>query len=528
MNHTKNPVLVFLPLAAMIAFTVFLGVPWMRRVDLQDRSLAWLSLVNMAIWWAVLWWSLHHLTFRFTSLFRQARPASALTEDATPRFVVLYPTCDDFQWQACYSCCSQDYPADRFRVVICDDSRDPAFVARIDDFHSQFPEVEVLRRSDRRGFKAGNLNAALEKVGGDAGWAIIVDADQHLPQDYVRRFASVVARTQNNVGYVQARQISDHELPVPSTLFQEALGNEIEVFYSYDLPLRATYGFLPMIGHGAALRLTAWREVPFPEVVSEDFAISMEMRNRGWLGAYAAEVQAWESFPPSFGAFLIRFRKFAGGTAELVRRHFLKFLVGPARFTEKIDMTMLFGWYVLMPLIFLNGYLSAYVCHRYWEMRIAALHPALPYVFVVMFMSPLPVLNSVSPNLFHALRQYMWTTAIYGAALPIAAWRFSIHLLLRRRPSFDRTPKEGREPQLTWQLRTAMLALGIATIVLAVRWYSPFTPVLCGLGIAYAGIPLFERLNESSFMGIVARLVVALPAAAYVYALWLMWQWYRV
>ncbi|HEX5104005.1 MAG TPA: glycosyltransferase, partial [Pirellulaceae bacterium] len=337
------------PLMLMVAFTVFLLAPWMSRVDLHDPVLTALCLSNTAVWWIVLWWSLHHLTFKVGSLFRSDR-GHALPQAAASglRMTVLYPTCNDFQWQACHSCVSQDYSAAQYQVVICDDSSSESYRKRIDEFQRTFPEVIVLRRNRRQGFKAGNLNHALASAQVTGEWLIIVDADQILPQHYVSQFAGFVAGLPDRVGYAQARQESDHVLPTSSSHFQQALGREIDIFYSHDLALRSEFGFMPLVGHGAALRRTAWQQVPFPEVVSEDFAMSLEMRNRDLVGAYAPEVQAWESFPPSFGAFLIRLRKFAGGTAELYRKHLPAFLFGPATFTEKLDLLMMIGWYALM------------------------------------------------------------------------------------------------------------------------------------------------------------------------------------
>jgi hypothetical protein len=265
--------------------------------------------------------------------------------------------------------------------------------------------------------------------------------------------------------------------------------------------------------------------VKFPEVVSEDFAMSLELRNQGLIGIYAESIQSWESFPRSFGAFLVRFRKFAGGTAELYRQFLGRFLLGPATFTEKLDLAMMVGWYALMPLVIFNGYLSAYVCHRLWQLRISALHPALPYVFVSMFLLNVPVVYTAAPTVFHAAQHWLWSSAIYGACLPIAAVRFLWHFFFGKPPQFDRTPKDGPEPGIGTATCVSMVLLGLATVGLAVHWYSPFTPVLMGLGVSYLCVPAYTRLNESSVWGAIARLLVLVPGSFYLYALWEMWSW---
>ncbi|NUQ62779.1 MAG: hypothetical protein HUU20_09830 [Pirellulales bacterium] len=250
----------------------------------------------------------------------------------------------------------------------------------------------------------------------------------------------------------------------------------------------------------------------------------MELRNQSLIGVYADSVESWESFPESFGAFLIRLRKFSGGTAELYRHCMKSFLLGPATFTEKLDLAMMVGWYGLMPLVIANGYLSAYVCHRLWMQRVSALHPALPYLFVVMFLLNTPVLYSAAPTFLHAVQHWFWSSAIYGACLPIASARFLVHLI-GARARFDRTPKGGEAAPIGRGTCSAMILLGLATLGISACWYSPFSPVLVGLGVSYLSVPLYTQLNESTVPGAIARLAIFLPGAFYICALWEMWWW---
>jgi hypothetical protein len=159
-----------------------------------------------------------------------------------------------------------------------------------------------------------------------------------------------------------------------------------------------------------------------------------------------------------------------------------------------------------------------------WQLRISALHPALPYVFVSMFLINVPVLCTTMPTVFHVVQHWLWSSAIYGACLPIASVRFLRHLF-GRPPKFERTPKDGPDPSVDRTTATSMVILGAASVGLAIYWYSPFTPVLMGLGISYVCVPAYTRLNESSLRGVIARLLVLLPGLFYFYALWEMWRW---
>jgi len=526
--RVKNPWWVVAPLLTMTAFSAGLFIPWMRRVDLGDHRLAVFCMINAAIWWVVLWWSIHHLGFRLSPLFIRPQPCKRDSSKTPALFAILYCTCDDFDWAACQSCVQQDYAQDDLHTVICDDSSDAAYRQMIDEFAQAYPSVRVVRRADRQGFKAGNLNHAIAAAVPDSvQWMVIADADQNLPYDYITRFSAIVACLPEHVAYVQGRNVSDHEFSLLSrhaTPFQRAMGHEIDMFYGYDLMWRTSAGFLPLIGHGAALRRSAWERVKFPEIVSEDFALSMELRNQSLVGIYADSVESWESFPESFGAFVVRLRKFSGGTAQLYRVCLKRFLLGPSTFTEKLDLLMLIGWYALMPWVVINGYLSAYICHQLWERQVSALHPMLPYVFVALFLANLPALYSTAPTLLHAFQQWFWSSAIYGACMPIASIQFIRHLL-GAKPRFDRTPKGGQAAPIGHATCVAMVFLGLLTLAFSVYWSSPFSPVLFGLGLSYISIPLYTQLHKSNIWGAIARLAVLLPGTAYVYALWKMWSW---
>ena len=76
-----------------------------------------------------------------------------------PRVLLLYCTCNDFNAEALETCMRQRY--DHFHTVILDDSKDEEYKRKIDEF-AQTHDVTVVRRENRVGFKAGNLNNYLQ------------------------------------------------------------------------------------------------------------------------------------------------------------------------------------------------------------------------------------------------------------------------------------------------------------------------------------------------------------------------------
>jgi cellulose synthase/poly-beta-1,6-N-acetylglucosamine synthase-like glycosyltransferase len=539
MNQKKSIVLVLLPFCLTALVLGLVVWPWMRRVDLVDPWFAAMARLNAAIWLIVLWWSLHHLTFQLSALFKlPAQRVRVVSEDI--QFVLLYLTCDDFQADSCLSCLNQEYPRDRFRLLICDDSEKEESkqgIIRFEKenhkfFEKEDPRAEVIpREAKRKGFKAGNLNHAFAtQLRKDEEWVVIVDADQLLPKDYLGQLATVLAQQDENVAFVQASHAArNEETPTGSAKhhrFQEVLGAEISLFYERDLSFRESFGFLPFLGHGGAVRRSSWEKVGgFPEVVSEDYAFSLAVSSTDQRGVFVETIRSYESFPENFGNFLIRFRKFSGGSAELLRKHAMKFLRGTASRAEKLDFVMLLLWYPLMPVIVFNGFLSAYVCHRWWSLGIPALHPVLPYLFLAMFLLPFPILASVTQKISASVRYWFWSVAVYGACLPLGAARFLFHLF--KDPVFEPTPKGRAGSVGTRGTGLGMVSLGMGTLALSLYWWSPFTPVLAAYGVAYVISPMFGWVDHRGARGRFARVTICIPGLLLIGALWTMWYWGR-
>ena len=102
--------------------------------------------------------------------------------DGEPRFLLLYCTCNDFNAEALESCMRQRYK--NFRTVILDDSSDEEYKARIDKFAAEHG-AEVIRRKERKGYKAGNLNNYLCGRT-DYDYFVVLDSDEVIPENYIQ------------------------------------------------------------------------------------------------------------------------------------------------------------------------------------------------------------------------------------------------------------------------------------------------------------------------------------------------------
>jgi cellulose synthase/poly-beta-1,6-N-acetylglucosamine synthase-like glycosyltransferase len=271
-------------------------------------ELAWLyGIYNVAI---VVLAGVYHYSHRRD--FLSTTQAMQLTPSKAP-VAVLYTTCNDFVERSALSCVNLDYPA--FLVYLLDDSSDADIRARIDHFAAKHRDrVRVVRRPIRTGMKAGNLNHALANFAKEPYFAI-VDADEVLPRDFLAKLAPRL-EADPGCAFVQANHIAQTN---NTTRLARDMGIGVDIHWRWYQPLRNRYGFVMFLGHGALLRRSSWEHVGgFPELVSEDLAYALALREKGYYGFFADDVVCIEEFPESVRAFRVRHAKWTRGTCEFL------------------------------------------------------------------------------------------------------------------------------------------------------------------------------------------------------------------
>ncbi len=252
-----------------------------------------------------------------------------------PKVAVLYTTYNDFIEASVDSCIRQDYP--NYHVYILDDSTDEQYKNIIDSFaNNHLDKVTVVRRPDREGFKAGNLNYGLSHVANEEPYFAIADADEILPPDFLSKLVPVI-ESDEKCGFVQANHISN---PTHNSNLAKAMGKGIDIHWKYYQPLRNAYGFVMFLGHGALLRRKCWEESGgFPDIVSEDLGFAIDIREKGYRGRFVKDVVCYEDFPDTIRSFRIRHMKWTRGTSEFLHKNFLSLIKSSKiTWTEKLDI----------------------------------------------------------------------------------------------------------------------------------------------------------------------------------------------
>ncbi len=250
-------------------------------------------------------------------------PALARLERA-PTVAVLYATMNDVVPE-CLRAIHQDYPVD---VYVLDDSRESAARATVDEIAHE-RGFTVVRRPERRGFKAGAINDWFAQYGSRYDYFVLLDADSFLPADWVREALGFAEHPGNarvavfqgliNIWNFDTRfvQTLAPMARVGQFVWESRLANALDVVFCY--------------GHNVLVRSGAVAEVGgFVEgYVSEDFATAVALADRGWHSRFVP-LHTYEAMPENVRGFIKRQNKWTRGAMEFLefsrRSH-----VGPAR-----------------------------------------------------------------------------------------------------------------------------------------------------------------------------------------------------
>lgn len=480
----------------------------------------------------------------FASIFRNlvAKP-DAMIATSYPPIAMLYTTCNDFAEASAQSCLEVDYP--NFTLYLLDDSSDPAYQARVDSFAAQSPaRIKVIRRKLREGFKAGNLNHALEHHVRESFFAVI-DADEILPVGFLRQLLPYL-QNDPDCGFVQANHRCEK---TTTTRLQEDMRIGIDVHWKWYQPLRNKFGFVMFLGHGALLRRSCWEQVGgFDEIVSEDLAYAISIREHGYYGIFAEDVVCSEAFPETVRAFRVRHVKWTRGTCEFLHRWTLPLLRSrKIPLIEKLDilfptanLPLTFFFFVFMLIAglgmpFLLGSerdLTWVIAGQEISVAVRLLPPELTSIFTPDFFA-ITVLTLFAPILCFILEHWrepvrLWkflsrSTALYAALSPLSAICVAGYALTGKARflvtgdvnSHASKPEDGisirkylsethPDSAVTWSFEIIAGALFLAAAFVS------FQPAFAGLALAFLMQPYLHGLGWSQKL---LRIGVMIPFA---------------
>lgn len=343
---------------AVWLIAVCVGVPSLVHgglpSDEYSSSFHYLGAIVLAYFWFYSSYDLcsFMLYYRNSRKQQQVRHTTQLG-GSEPEVAVLYTVCNDFVNESALR--NLELGSSNCRLFICDDSTHEAFKGAIDRLLAANPgRYTLLRRDNRAGYKAGNLNHALKYLDARYRFVLLADTDSEIHPDFIP-VALDYFRDDDKLAFVQARHATNPNGSWHG--FQAAIALGVEVLWR-GLSLKDGYGFTPLVGHGAMIRVQALRDVGgFPHRVSEDLCLTTALRKRGYYGRVESETTCYESPPQTLAQFRRRWEKWLIGGVEFLRHDAVGFAQAqsvPA--VEKVDL--FFHLCALFNIVVLGAFLA--------------------------------------------------------------------------------------------------------------------------------------------------------------------------
>ena len=263
----KSPALYITMLVVWTALTVFLWVNFLpkiievpffagKRISLAMRIGARILLVFNGVFISYFWLNgvKDFIYVVWYYLFRRklyARYHSIIDTDVSgvkDKILMAYCTCNDFDGESLRKSIKQSYK--NFDVVILDDSTSEEYKEKVNEF-ALAHGIKVVRRPNRDGFKAGNINNCFfskECQEEGYGFYVILDSDEVLPENYLYESLKYFY-AYDNIGLVQANHISDRNRNFFMKLFHVGVNSHWPTYQT----MKHFYGFSTMLGHGAMI-----------------------------------------------------------------------------------------------------------------------------------------------------------------------------------------------------------------------------------------------------------------------------------
>ena len=287
-------------LGTVVAFGAT-AVNWSYHVSLAQFGLMVLFLFSFAFVFSRRLLSLFLPPFELPALDRLVRQ---------PKVAILYATMNDVVPE-CVRAIRQTYACD---VFVLDDSSDPAKRAVVDRLAAEMG-LCILRRPERRAFKAGALNNWLRSVGSGYDYFVLLDADSVLPPDWVEHALRYAEHPDNaDLAIFQGMvNIWNTDRPFPGALAPAHTMSQDE----WERKLAGYLGTVVCYGHNVLIRTAPVMEIGgFDErYVSEDFATAIALANAGY-GSTFVPLHSWEAMPENVRGFIKRQNKWTRGSME--------------------------------------------------------------------------------------------------------------------------------------------------------------------------------------------------------------------
>jgi len=454
-----------------------------------------------------------HLYFLFFLFRRRVRPVSAQQRQTRAEYVGGRAECDwpvvttqlpiyneaDVVHRVIRAVAAMDYPTGRHEIQVLDDSTDQTrevVDALVADLRKQGVDIQVIRRSNRQGYKAGALAHGMKVARGKH--LAIFDADFLPPTDFLRRAIPLIDSDE----HIACLQSLWAHLNRRESWLTEAQALGIDGHFAVEQGARA-WNNLMMNFNGTA---GIWRREAIEDsrvggwsadTLTEDLDLSYRAQLAGWKIGYCFDLAVPAELPNTIEALKSQQRRWATGSIQVARKLLPRIWTSRISIAEKIEATFhlthysVSFWMLLLPLV------ARPVAHA-----ALGLHLGMTWIGAGWFVI---ALATFAPSVVYSYARYAlgekWSglrtipsMLVLGCGLCVNNSLAVVRGLFVRGGEFVRTPKSGsvadRKCRSSYQvtfgrLWIAEIALGMYTAFTFIEYLAEMHRVISTFMLIY-------------------------------------------
>jgi len=344
------------------------------------------------------------------------------------------------------ACAAMDYPRSRCEIQVLDDSTDETreyvdeAAARL---RAQGVNINVIRRNDRIGFKAGALQNGLRYT--DAEYVAIFDADFVPPVDFLKKSVAFFV-DKPKLGLVQGRWT---HLNKEASLITRGQAMGIDGHFMVEQAARSWNGwFMNFNGTAGIFRVSAIQESGGwqHDTLTEDMDLSYRMQLAGWETEYVPDLAVPAEIPEDMNAFKNQQFRWAKGSIQTAVKIIPLLIKQKVPTFKFIQAVLHLTHYVVHPLMLMIAVLTMPVLF-FVKITLAPLWMALVVTGMILATSGPSTMYMVSQHFLgnKARKQFLLIPAmmLLGTGLAVNNGKAVIEAILKIESPFQRTPKKG-------------------------------------------------------------------------------------
>ena len=248
---------------------------------------------------------------------RKAEQIPTYNEATTPKVTVQLPMFNEMYVaeRIIETVAEFDYPRDRFQIQVLDDSTDETkdiIAAKVAEVSARGIYIQHIHRVDRTGYKAGALDAAMDRVEGE--FIAIFDADFVPDKDFLKRTMPYFIE---GIGVVQTRW---GHLNKTYSLLTELQAFGLNGHFAIEQGGRnVSEHFINFNGTAGVWRKTCIEDAGGWEhdTITEDLDLSYRAQMKGWKFKYLEDVESPAELPITMSALKSQQHRWMKGGAEV-------------------------------------------------------------------------------------------------------------------------------------------------------------------------------------------------------------------